>query len=157
MKLALTLALVGGTALAAQLLPIPAHAGMPGDPPRPTVADLAREAAAQAPVAPPAAPMATAVGTPEAQAVTQRLRADLALARTDLSRDRRIAAERRLDWAATALLNVQQAVRDGGQASTPYDMSATDVIAAYHAARQGDIGTARTMVDGAIQALPASS
>src|SRR5262245_14497008 len=47
MKLALTLAVAGSTALAAQLLPLSAYAGMPGDPPWPTVADLARQAAEQ--------------------------------------------------------------------------------------------------------------
>ena len=155
MKLAFTLTVAGSTALAAQLLPLSAYAGMPGDPPWPTVADLARQAAERAAVTPPPAPAATPVARdPQRDA---QLRTDLALARTDLSRDQRIAAERVLDRAATELLNAQQTARGGSAASTPYDIPVTDVIAAYQAARTGDIGTARTMVDGAIQALPTSS
>ena len=156
MKLAFTLALVGGTAIAAQLLPPSAYAGMPGDPPTPTVADLARQAASQAVVAPPAMPAPVVQPAVQMTARDARLRTDLAVAQRALSRDLRVVAERRLDWAATDLLNAQQAVRGGDQQPTPYDTSAADVIAAYHAARQGDLATAKTMVNGAIQALPTS-
>jgi hypothetical protein len=83
------------------------------------------------------------------------VRSELALAQNELARGQRMAAEQRLDAAATYLLNSQAAERGrlGNGNATRYDKPVDEVLSAFKATRSGQIGTARTMVDEAIDSL----
>jgi hypothetical protein len=127
------------------------------------------------PAAPPAASAPTITGQivpgPKHQAATPApksgrvdngatrrsydVRSELALAQNELARGQRMAAEQRLDAAATYLLNSQAAERGriGNGNATRYDKPVNEVLSAFKATRSGQIGTARTMVDEAIDSL----
>jgi hypothetical protein len=83
------------------------------------------------------------------------VRSELALAQSELARGQRMAAEQHLDAAATYLLNSQAAERGqrGADTATRYDKPVNEVLSAFKATRSGQIGTARTMVDEAIDSL----
>jgi hypothetical protein len=77
------------------------------------------------------------------------------MARTDLDHNRLAAAERRLDAAATYLLNSQAADRGrlGPGSTTRYDKPLSEVLNAFQDARSHELDRAESMVNQAIASL----